>query len=66
MATLSNKALNTASPTNKEIMVKSADITWEDTDPSTWAEAQGTWAKPYFIKNKTLNTGSLTNKSAPS
>ena len=49
--------------TNVEIMVQSADTTWDDAT-FTWDEAQGSWDKPWAIANRPLNTGSITNLSA--
>jgi len=62
VATVTNKALNTGSVTNKEIMVKSADTTWDEAN-YTWDAAGGTWDKPFGITNKALNTGTVTNKA---
>jgi hypothetical protein len=62
MATVTNKALNTATLTNKEIMVESSGTTWDEAN-FTWDAAQGTWASPISITNKSINIGSLTNKA---
>lgn len=62
MATLTNKVLNTATLTNKEIMQGVADLTWAEA-VFTWGQGQGTWGSPWSIRNKVLNTATMTNKA---
>jgi len=59
-ATVTNKAVNTGSVTNKEFSQKSAQ--WVDQNYD-WASAEGTWDAPYGITNKAVNTASVTNKA---
>lgn len=61
-ASVTNKALNTGSMTNKEILIASKNTTWDEAT-FTWDEGQGTWDSPYGISNKPLNTGTMTNKA---
>ena len=35
---------------------------WDDATYS-WDDAEGTWDNPYGITNKSLNTGTMTNKA---
>lgn len=62
-ATVTNKALNTGSVTNKEIVLETKGLTFEQTRPATFGETQGTLGTPWSIRNKSLNTGSITNKA---
>ena len=66
MSTLTNKAINIASVTNKEIMSQTKLLTFEETRPATFAETQGTFSNPWSIRNKALNTASVTNKAGAS
>jgi hypothetical protein len=59
MATISNKSLNTGNLTNKSR--GSASITFSDID-ATLSETPGTFANPYNLFNKSVTTGSMTNK----
>lgn len=59
---MTNKALNTGTMTNKEIMVQTSGMTWGEAD-FTWGGAGGSWAQPAHIVNKALNTGTMTNKA---
>lgn len=58
MATINNKARNTASITNNDF--GAIDLTWaEATFP--WDEAGGTWGTPGNIVAVPRNTASITN-----
>lgn len=60
MATVSNKAVNTGSVTNKDVV--STNTTFADAD-FTFAEGAGTFGNPYKLTNKAANSGSPSNKA---
>ena len=57
---MTNKAVNTATPTNK--VHSSQSMTWDSAD-FAWEDAAGTWDNPYNMSNKSVNTASVTNKT---
>lgn len=59
--TVTNKSLNTGSVTNKEVMVETTGMTWDEAD-FTWDNASGTWESPLSLVNKPINLGSMSNK----
>jgi len=61
MATVTNKAINTATPTNVEL--GSTSLTWDEAE-FTWEEGAGTWDNPYSLTNKDINTATITNNPA--
>jgi len=60
MATLTNRPITTGTMTNKAL--GSQGRTWDEANYS-WDNAEGTWDNPFGIINKSLNTGTVTNKA---